>query len=132
MSKNFFFKDTFMRELTIFERIIRGEIPCNKVLESEDLLAFHDINPKAPIHILIIPKQHFKDFNELEPSVMAAMTSFIKEVALLLGVDKKGYKLITNCGKAAGQEVFHLHFHLLAGFKDKDGEKRAPVEAGLF
>ena len=106
-----------MRELTIFERIISGEIPCNKVLESEDFLAFHDINPKAPIHILIIPKQHFKDFNELEPSVMAAMTSFIKEVALLLGVDKKGYKLITNCGKAAGQEVFHLHFHLLAGFK---------------
>ncbi|NDJ27009.1 histidine triad nucleotide-binding protein [Campylobacter sp. MIT 12-8780] len=105
-----------MQEKSVFELIVEGKIPCNKVLESEDFLAFHDINPKAKIHILIIPKKHFKDFQELDPEVMMKMTSFIQELAVLLGVDKSGYKLLTNCGKAAGQEVFHLHFHLLAGF----------------
>lgn len=105
-----------MQEKSVFELIVEGKIPCNKVLESEDFLAFHDINPKAKIHILIIPKKHFKDFQELDPEVMMQMTSFIQELAVLLGVDKSGYKLLTNCGKAAGQEVFHLHFHLLAGF----------------
>lgn len=106
-----------MRKKTVFELIIEGKIPSNKVLESEDFLAFHDINPKAPIHILIVPKKHFKDFMELDSKIMAKMTDFIKELAILLGVDKKGFKLLTNCGKEAGQEVFHLHFHLLAGFK---------------
>ncbi|KGI56993.1 histidine triad nucleotide-binding protein [Campylobacter sp. MIT 97-5078] len=105
-----------MQEKSVFELIVEGKIPCNKVLESEDFLAFHDINPKAKIHILVIPKKHFKDFQELDPEVMMKMTSFIQELAILLGVDKSGYKLLTNCGKAAEQEVFHLHFHLLAGF----------------
>ncbi|MBK1972365.1 histidine triad nucleotide-binding protein [Campylobacter sp. TTU-622] len=105
-----------MREKTIFEKIVDGELPCNKVLENEDFLAFHDINPKAPIHILIIPKKHFKDFQEFDPNLMAKMTSFIQELAILLELDKKGYKLLTNCGKNSGQEVFHLHFHMLGGF----------------
>ncbi|MBK1964237.1 histidine triad nucleotide-binding protein [Campylobacter novaezeelandiae] len=105
-----------MHEKTIFEKIVDGELPCNKVLENEDFLAFHDINPKAPIHILIIPKKHFKDFQEFDPDLMAKMTSFIQELAILLELDKKGYKLLTNCGKNSGQEVFHLHFHMLGGF----------------
>lgn len=105
-----------MREKTVFELIIEGKIPSTKVLESEDFLAFNDINPKAKIHILIIPKKHFKDFQEVDANTMAKMTDFIHEVAKLVEADKNGYKLLTNCGKNAGQEVFHLHFHLLSGF----------------
>jgi histidine triad (HIT) family protein len=106
-----------MREPTVFERIVAGELPCNKVLENEQFLAFHDINPKAPIHILIIPKKHVKNFQEVDPSIMGAMTSFIHEVASHLGLDKTGYRLITNNGENGGQEVPHLHFHLLGGAK---------------
>ncbi|HEB7715503.1 TPA: histidine triad nucleotide-binding protein [Campylobacter jejuni] len=106
-----------MQEKTIFELIVEGKLPCNKVLESDDFLAFHDIAPKAPIHILIIPKKHFKDFQEFDPELMAKMTSFIQELAVLLGVDKSGYRLVTNCGKNSGQEVFYLHFHMLGGFE---------------
>nr|WP_315519757.1 histidine triad nucleotide-binding protein [uncultured Campylobacter sp.] len=103
--------------MTIFEKIVAGEIPCNKVLESEKFLAFNDINPKAPIHILIIPKKHYKNIQEMDPVLMGEMTKFIQEVATLMGVDKSGYRLITNCGENGGQEVMHLHFHLLAGAK---------------
>jgi|LSQX01.1.fsa_nt_gb histidine triad (HIT) family protein len=106
-----------MREVTIFEKIIAGELPCNKVLENDDFLAFHDINPKAPIHILIIPKVHVKNFQELKPEVMSGMTAFIQEIASKLGLDKSGYRLITNNGENGGQEIFHLHFHLLGGAK---------------
>lgn len=106
-----------MREKNVFELIIEGKIPANKVLESEKFLAFHDINPKAPIHILIIPKEHFENFQELRPELMSEMTQFIQELATLLGLDKSGYRLITNCGKNSGQEVFHLHFHMLGGFE---------------
>jgi len=117
-----------MREKTIFELIIEGKAPCNKVLESNDFLAFHDIHPKAPIHILVVPKKHFKDFQELDPELMSKMCSFIQELAVLLGLDKSGYRLITNCGKDSGQEVFHLHFHILGGLKlgTKQEEKVNP------
>lgn len=108
-----------MREKNIFERIIDNELPSTKVLESDEFLAFKDINPKAPIHILVIPKAYFKDFQELSPEVMAKMTSFIHELAVLTGADKTGYKLLTNCGEGVGQEVFHLHFHFLAGYEGK-------------
>lgn len=99
----------------IFDKIIAGEIPSNKVLENDEFLAFHDINPKAPIHILIIPKKHYSNFQEVNPAVMSNMTKFIQEVAVVLGVDKSGYRLVTNCGENGGQEVMHLHFHLLGG-----------------
>lgn len=103
--------------MTIFSKIVKGEIPCNKVLENDNFLAFHDINPKAPIHILIIPKQEIVNFQEVTPEIMAEMTTFIQEVAKLLGLDKHGYRLVTNNGADGGQEVFHLHFHLLGGAK---------------
>jgi len=103
--------------VTIFSKIVNGEIPCNKVLENDNFLAFHDINPKAPIHILIIPKVEVVNFQEVTPEMMAEMTSFIQEVAKLLELDKNGYRLITNNGSDGGQEVFHLHFHLLGGAK---------------
>ena len=103
--------------MTIFSKIISGEIPCIKVLENEDFLAFHDINPKAPIHILIIPKVEYKNFQEVEPKIMMGMTLFIHEVAKLLGLNESGYRLITNNGEDGGQVVLHLHFHLLGGAK---------------
>ncbi|MDD2383065.1 MAG: histidine triad nucleotide-binding protein [Sulfurospirillaceae bacterium] len=103
--------------MTIFSKIISGEIPCNKVLENENFLAFHDINPKAPIHILIIPKTEYKNFQEVDPKIMSEMTQFIQQVATFLGLDKGGYRLITNNGDDGGQEVLHLHFHLLGGAK---------------
>lgn len=99
----------------VFEKIVDGEIPSNKVLENEKFLAFHDINPKAPIHILIIPKKVYENFQEVDPKIMGEFTSFIQEVAVKMGIDKKGYRLISNCGKNAGQEVMHLHFHMLSG-----------------
>lgn len=103
--------------MTIFSKILSGEIPCNKVLENNDFLAFHDINPKAPIHILIIPKVEVENFQQVSPETMAGMTLFIHEVATLLGLDENGYRLITNNGSDGGQEVMHLHFHLLGGAK---------------
>ena len=119
-----------MEEKTIFELIVDGKIPCNKVLESNDFLAFHDIHPQAPIHILIIPKKHFKNFQEVEPDLMSKMTSFIQELAVLLGLDKSGYRLLTNCGKNSGQEVFHLHFHMLGGFElPKNKEEKSNPQA---
>lgn len=107
-----------MQEKTVFELIVEGKVPCNKVLEDNDFLAFEDINPRAPIHILVIPKKHFRDFQEFEPELMAKMTAFIQKLATLLGLDKSGYRLVSNCGKDSGQEVFHLHFHILSGFKN--------------
>lgn len=103
--------------MTIFTKIINGEIPCNKVLENNNFLAFHDINPKAPIHILIIPKKEYKNFQETDPAIMGEMTLFIQTVAKMMGLDEGGYRLITNNGSDGGQEVFHLHFHLLGGAK---------------
>ncbi len=121
-----------MQEKSVFELIVEGKLPCNKVLENNDFLAFHDIAPKAPIHILIIPKKHFKDFQEFDPNLMAKMTSFIQELAVLLGVDKSGYRLVTNCGKNSGQEVFHLHFHMLGGFKLSKEKEEQDNSQALF
>ena len=103
--------------MTVFEKIVRGELPCNKVLEDENFLAFHDISPKAPIHILVIPKKFVKDFQEMESEDMAAYAAFIQKVAKLLGLDKTGYRMITNVGSDGGQEVPYIHFHILGGTK---------------
>jgi len=101
--------------MCIFCKIINGEIPNKTILENDNFLAFEDINPSAKVHALIIPKVHIKSFNEMTPNVMAEMTTFIQEVALSLGVKSDGYRLITNIGQNGGQEVAHIHFHLLAG-----------------
>lgn len=103
--------------MNIFEKIIKGEIPCNKVLENDDFLAFHDIAPKAPIHVLAIPKKFAKDFQELNPQDMVGLTCFIQEVTKLLGLDKSGYRIISNIGVDGGQEIPYLHFHILGGAK---------------
>lgn len=103
--------------MNIFEKIIKGEVPCNKVLENDDFLAFHDIAPKAPVHVLAIPKKSIKDFQELNPNEMVGFTKFIQEVARTLNLDKSGYRIISNIGINGGQEVPHLHFHILGGAK---------------
>ena len=103
--------------MCIFCKIVNGELPNNTVHENDEFLAFHDIYPKAPIHVLVIPKKHVTSFHEVDGDTMAKMTPFIQEVAEKLGVDQSGYRLVTNIGSDGGQEVFHLHFHLLGGGK---------------
>lgn len=102
----------------IFCKIIAGEIPSQKVYEDETVYAFKDINPMAPVHVLIVPKQHIASVNEVT-SENSAVIAYIYEVASQLakelGVAEDGYRIVTNCGKNAGQTVFHLHFHLLGG-----------------
>jgi histidine triad (HIT) family protein len=103
--------------MCIFCKIIAGEIPANKVLENDEFLAFNDINPIAPVHILVIPKKHIKSFNEVDGETIAKMTEFIKEVAKKAGIFEDGYRIITNINENGGQEVPHLHFHVLGGTK---------------
>jgi histidine triad (HIT) family protein len=101
--------------MCIFCKIIRGEIPNKTILEDENFLAFEDINPQAKVHILIIPKIHVDSFDVMAPKVMGEMTAFIQKVASITGVKHDGYRLITNIGNHGGQEVKHIHFHLLGG-----------------
>lgn len=105
--------------MNVFEKIVAGEIPCKKVLENDEFLAFYDIAPKAKIHVLTIPKKCYKDFQNTPTEVLLGLSEFTKEVAKKLGVDKSGYRIITNIGDDSGQEVPHLHFHILGGEKLK-------------
>jgi len=105
--------------MCLFCKIVNNEIPANVVLENDDFMAFHDINPKAPIHILAIPKIHVESFNETSGELMSKMTTFIQDVAKEVQIDKSGYRVITNIGENGGQEVKHLHFHVLGGAKLK-------------
>jgi len=107
--------------MCLFCKIINKEIPANIILENDDFLAFHDINPKAPLHILAIPKKHVDSFIEVSPETMHGMTTFIQEVAREVKIEKSGYRVITNVGENGGQEVKHLHFHILGGAKLKWG-----------
>ena len=102
----------------IFCKIIKGEIPSKKVYEDEDVLAFHDINPAAPIHILVIPKKNINslaDMKDGDEQIISKIYKKINEIAEEQGFKENGYRVIVNCGKDGGQEVMHLHFHLLAG-----------------
>lgn len=103
----------------LFARILRGEIPCSKVHETEHALAFRDINPQAPVHVLVIPKGPYISWDDFAanapPAVQAGYVAAIGETAKLLGVDATGYRLITNHGGDAQQEVMHLHVHILGG-----------------
>ena len=103
--------------MCVFCKIINKEIPNKRLLEDEDFLAFEDIHPQSKIHVLVIPKVHIESFNEVTGDIMNKMTSFIHKVTKQLNVNEKGYRLITNIGINGGQEVPHLHFHILAGQK---------------
>ena len=103
----------------LFARILRGEIPCKKMYEDEHVLAFHDIRPQAPVHVLVIPKGAYislDDFHErASEAELAAFTRAIGKVARLAGVAESGYRVIANTGADGHQEVPHLHFHVLGG-----------------
>lgn len=103
--------------MCLFCKIVNKEIPSNIILENDKFIAFHDINPKAPIHILAIPKIHIDSFNDVDSSLMADMSSFIQDIAKEVKIEKSGYRVITNIGENGGQEVKHLHFHILGGTK---------------
>ena len=106
-------------EQNIFAKILRGELPSKKLMENEHVLAFHDINPLAPVHVLVIPKGSYvswDDFSERATDAeMAALTRAIGEVARMVGADAQGYRVLSNVGKRAGQEVPHLHVHVFGG-----------------
>ena len=103
----------------IFAKILRGEIPCKKVYEDEHVLAFHDINPQAPVHVLVIPKGSYvswDDFSQNAPDrEIAAFVRAAGKIARDLGADKTGYRMLANTGVDGGQEVPHFHLHLFAG-----------------
>lgn len=107
----------------IFCKIINGEIPSTKVYEDELVYAFRDIAPAAPVHILIVPKEHICCANALADEHKELLGHIIltaKKLAEAEGIKDDGYRIINNCGENAGQTVFHLHFHLLAGDKFKN------------
>ncbi|MCM0648828.1 histidine triad nucleotide-binding protein [Clostridium swellfunianum] len=102
----------------IFCSIIQGKIPSQKVYEDDQIFAFKDINPEAPVHVLIIPKKHIASINELDEDnsqVIGHIYGAAKKIAKELGIAESGYRVVANCGSDAGQTVFHIHFHLLGG-----------------
>ena len=104
----------------IFCKIIKGEIPSTKVYEDEEILAFKDINPVAPIHILVIPKKHIESVVHLQKedeAIVGKIYGVINKIAEEQGFKDDGFRVIVNCGENGGQEVKHLHFHILAGKK---------------
>lgn len=104
----------------LFCKIVNKEIPSKLVYEDEEIMAFHDIHPLAPIHILVIPKKHIASIVDLEKEdeqLIGKIFTIINKIAKQLGIDQKGFRVVANCGEDGGQEIKHLHFHLLAGKK---------------
>ena len=99
----------------LFCKIIAGEIPCTKVYEDEKVFAFRDINPQAPVHVLIVPKKHMRNILECDAETAAALTEVVGRIARQEGVDECGFRILSNCGKDGCQSVEHLHVHLLGG-----------------
>ena len=103
----------------IFARILRGELPAKTVLESEHSFAFHDINPLAPIHVLVIPRGAYVSWDDFSATAsdteIADFTRTIGKVAAMVGADQQGYRILSNIGKRGGQEVAHLHVHIFGG-----------------
>ncbi|HEY5563441.1 MAG TPA: histidine triad nucleotide-binding protein [Clostridiaceae bacterium] len=102
----------------IFCKIIKGEIPSQIVYENEEIFCFNDINKEAPVHVVIIPKKHIESLNSLEEKdgrVIGDIFVKAKIIAKILGIDERGYRIVSNCGIDGGQTVNHIHFHLLGG-----------------
>ncbi len=102
----------------IFCKIVSGEIPTEKIYEDDEVVAFRDIHPKAPTHVLLIPRRHIEKLSDLQPEdaeLAGRLLLAVKKVAAVAGVDQNGFRVIVNNGRFAGQEVFHLHFHILGG-----------------
>ncbi|MFA5182131.1 MAG: histidine triad nucleotide-binding protein [Syntrophales bacterium] len=108
----------------IFCKIVKGSIPCRKVYEDEKVLAFDDIHPMAPVHVVIIPKDHIPtilDVSGDRMAIMSAMISAAQEVSRKKGIDESGFRVVVNCNADGGQVIFHLHMHVLGGKKLPDG-----------
>ncbi len=102
----------------IFCRIVEGDIPSTMVHEDDESLAFEDLNPQAPVHVLVIPKRHIvslADAQEADLSLLGRLMLTCSHVAKQKGLDESGYRVVTNIGRNAGQTVFHLHLHILGG-----------------
>ena len=109
---------SYVMETCIFCKIIKNEIPSSKVYENDDILAFKDINPQTPVHIIVIPKKHIENILELnDESLLTKIHKAIKEIVREQNLDKQGFRLVTNTGEHACQTVKHLHFHILGGDK---------------
>ncbi|MBO8141419.1 MAG: histidine triad nucleotide-binding protein [Firmicutes bacterium] len=107
-----------MSEDCVFCRIVKGELPSETVYEDDDVLAFRDINPQAPVHVLIIPKRHIPSLADVGPDdteLLGRMLQVAKTLAEKLDIAASGYRVVVNCGRDGGQVVFHLHVHLLGG-----------------
>lgn len=102
----------------IFCKIAKGEIESDLVYEDDRIIAFRDLNPQAPTHILFIPKEHIESANDIDESNAQLIGDIFKAISQLAsqeGLDQEGYRIVNNCGKHGGQTVNHIHFHLLAG-----------------
>ena len=104
----------------LFCKIIKGEIPSTKVYEDDEILAFRDINPLAPVHVLVIPKKHISSLVDLTPkdeAIVGKIYTVINKIAKQENISERGFRVAVNCGEDGGQAVKHLHFHLLGGKK---------------
>jgi histidine triad (HIT) family protein len=107
-----------MPNACLFCRIVAGEIPAKKVHEDDRLIAFEDINPQAPLHVLVVPRAHVATLNDLDGShdgLVGAMVRTAAAIARERGFDERGYRTVFNCNAEAGQTVFHVHLHVLGG-----------------
>jgi histidine triad (HIT) family protein len=103
---------------TIFSKIIKREIPADIIYEDDDVLAFTDVNPQAPVHFLVIPKQPIATINDIKPEqagLVGKMVLTAQKLAAEKGIAESGYRLIMNCNEDGGQTVFHIHLHVLGG-----------------
>jgi histidine triad (HIT) family protein len=102
----------------LFCKVVAGEVPSKKVHEDEHLVVFEDVNPQAPLHVLIVPRRHIATLNDLEAGDDALIGEMVRRAAAVAkerGVDASGYRTVFNCNSAAGQTVFHIHLHVLGG-----------------
>jgi histidine triad (HIT) family protein len=102
----------------LFCDIVAGKIPAKKAFESDSLLAFHDINPQAPVHVLLVPKRHVAsllDVDARDDAILGELVRTGRDLARQLGLEERGFRLVFNCGDDAGYSVFHIHIHLIGG-----------------
>ena len=104
-----------MDENCIFCKIIKGDIPSNKVYEDDKMLAIHDVAPAAPVHVLLLPKEHTANVTTADPAIVAYMLGNVKEIAEKTGIAEKGFRVVMNTGEDGGQTVNHLHIHVIGG-----------------
>ena len=107
----------------LFCKIVKGKIPCTKVYEDDQVLAFDDIQPMAPVHVIVIPKKHISTLLDIDSSnigIAGALITAAQKIAHIKGIDQKGFRTAINCNADGGQVVFHLHMHVLGGRKLQD------------